>query len=111
MVAIVIVFDPLGGRKTVYLPDCANRDLESSQSGQLFYNVKKSATRVWEKRIRLMCCCIVQDDDHRVAFTTIAELFRTYFSVRRKCLLSPIFFFSEKEAQGGLRGDGHRGHL
>ncbi|XP_053220106.1 diacylglycerol lipase-beta isoform X1 [Podarcis raffonei] len=78
--AIVIVFDPLGGRKTVYLSDCANRDLESSQSGQLFYNVKKSATRVWEKRIRLMCCCIVQDDDHRVAFTTIAELFRTYFS-------------------------------
>ncbi|XP_061456213.1 diacylglycerol lipase-beta isoform X2 [Rhineura floridana] len=80
IVAVVIVFDPLGGKKTVYLGSCTNRNLESSQSGQLFYNVKKTATRVWEKRIRLLCCCIVQDDDHRVAFTSIAELFRTYFS-------------------------------
>ncbi|XP_020655262.3 diacylglycerol lipase-beta isoform X1 [Pogona vitticeps] len=78
--AIVVVFDPLGGKKTLYITHCADRDLESSQTGQLFYNVKKTATRVWEKRIRLMCCCIVQDDDHRVAFTSIAELFRGYFA-------------------------------
>ncbi|EMP34974.1 Sn1-specific diacylglycerol lipase beta [Chelonia mydas] len=80
IVAVVIVFDPLGGKKTLYLADDINRNLESSQSGQLFYNVKKTATRVWETRIRLLCCCIVQDDDHRVAFTSIAELFRIYFS-------------------------------
>nr|XP_042709135.1 diacylglycerol lipase-beta isoform X5 [Chrysemys picta bellii] len=80
IVAVVIVFDPLGGKKTLYLADDINRNLESSQSGQLFYNVKKTATRVWERRIRLLCCCIMQDDDHRVAFTSIAELFRTYFS-------------------------------
>ncbi|XP_062999198.1 diacylglycerol lipase-beta isoform X2 [Elgaria multicarinata webbii] len=80
VVAVVIVFDPLGGRRKMYIVDCPNRNLESSQSGQLFYNVKKTATRVWEKRIRLLCCCIVQDDDHRVAFTSIAELFRAYFS-------------------------------
>ncbi|NXH91416.1 DGLB lipase, partial [Edolisoma coerulescens] len=77
---VVIVFDPLGGKKTFYLPEGVSRNLESSQSGQLLYNVKSSATRVWEKRIRLLCCCIVQDDDHRVAFTSIAELFRNYFS-------------------------------
>ncbi|XP_015498367.1 sn1-specific diacylglycerol lipase beta isoform X1 [Parus major] len=80
IIGVVIVFDPLGGKKTFYLPDGVSRNLESSQSGQLLYNVKSSATRVWEKRIRLLCCCIVQDDDHRVAFTSIAELFRNYFS-------------------------------
>ncbi|NXF16794.1 DGLB lipase, partial [Rhodinocichla rosea] len=80
IIGVVIVFDPLGGKKTFYLPDGVSRNLESSHSGQLLYNVKSSATRVWEKRIRLLCCCIVQDDDHRVAFTSIAELFRTYFS-------------------------------
>ncbi|XP_053847761.1 diacylglycerol lipase-beta isoform X1 [Vidua macroura] len=80
IIGVVIVFDPLGGKKTFYLPDGVSRNLESSQSGQLLYNVKSSATRVWEKRIRLLCCCIVQDDDHRVAFTSIAELFRSYFS-------------------------------
>ncbi|NWQ76546.1 DGLB lipase, partial [Columbina picui] len=80
IIGVVIVFDPLGGKKTFYLTDSLNRNLESSQSGQLLYNMKNTATRVWEKRIRLLCCCIVQDDDHRVAFTSIAELFRTYFS-------------------------------
>ncbi|XP_061849764.1 diacylglycerol lipase-beta isoform X1 [Colius striatus] len=80
IIGVVIVFDPLGGKKTFYFTDSVNRNLESSQSGQLLYNVKSTATRVWEKRIRLLCCCIVQDDDHRVAFTSIAELFRTYFS-------------------------------
>ncbi|NXJ67381.1 DGLB lipase, partial [Rostratula benghalensis] len=80
VIGVVIVFDPLGGKKTFYLTDSVNRNLESSQSGQLLYNVKNTATRVWEKRIRLLCCCIVQDDDHRVAFTSIAELFRAYFS-------------------------------
>lgn len=84
IIGVVIVFDPLGGKKTFYLTDSINRNLESSQSGQLLYNVKNTATRVWEKRIRLLCCCIVQDDDHRVAFTSIAELFRNYFSVRWK---------------------------
>ncbi|XP_048351426.1 diacylglycerol lipase-beta [Sphaerodactylus townsendi] len=80
VVAVVLVFDPLGGKRTLYLSGCPSRNLESSQSDQLFYNVKKTATRVWEKRIRLLCCCIVQNDDHRVAFTSIAELFRDYFS-------------------------------
>lgn len=87
VIGVVIVFDPLGGKKTFYLPDGVSRNLESSQSGQLLYNVKSSATRVWEKRIRLLCCCIVQDDDHRVAFTSIAELFRNYFSVRGRASL------------------------
>lgn len=90
IIGVVIVFDPLGGKKTFYLTNTVSRNLESSQSGQLLYNVKNTATRVWEKRIRLLCCCIVQDDDHRVAFTSIAELFRTYFSVRWKAL----FMFS-----------------
>lgn len=95
VIGVVIVFDPLGGKKTFYLTDSLNRNLESSQSGQLLYNVKNTATRVWEKRIRLLCCCIVQDDDHRVAFTSIAELFRTYFSVRWKAFLCSVLTNSE----------------
>ncbi|KAM4697444.1 diacylglycerol lipase-beta [Rhinophrynus dorsalis] len=77
--AIVIVFDPLGRKKVLY--ELRNdQNLESSQSQQVLYNVKKTATRVWESRIRLLCCCIGNDNDNRVAFSSIAELLSSYFS-------------------------------
>ncbi|XP_073447131.1 diacylglycerol lipase-beta [Aquarana catesbeiana] len=79
-IAIIIVFDPLGHKKALYYVDKADHNLESSQSQQLLYNVKKAATRVWETRIRLLCCCIGSNNDNRVAFSSIAELFTTYFS-------------------------------
>ncbi|KAM9305954.1 diacylglycerol lipase-beta [Gastrophryne carolinensis] len=79
-VAVVIVFDPLGRKKALYYAGGGDHNLESSQSEQLFYNFKKTATRVWETRIRLLCCCIGKDNDNRVAFSSIAELFTTYFS-------------------------------
>lgn len=80
VIAIIIVFDPLGRKKALYYGNSGDHDLESSQSQQLLYNVKKTATRVWETRIRLLCCCIGGDNDNRVAFSSIAELFSTYFS-------------------------------
>uniref|UniRef100_A0A8C5PLC2 Diacylglycerol lipase-beta n=1 Tax=Leptobrachium leishanense TaxID=445787 RepID=A0A8C5PLC2_9ANUR len=79
-IAIFIVFDPLGRKKALYYGDSQSHDLESSESQQLMYNVKKTATRVWETRIRLLCCCIGNDNDNRVAFSSIAELFNNYFS-------------------------------
>ncbi|XP_018427752.1 PREDICTED: sn1-specific diacylglycerol lipase beta isoform X1 [Nanorana parkeri] len=80
VIAIIIVFDPLGRKKALYYVNREDHNLESSQSQQLLYNVKKTATRVWETRIRLLCCCIGSDNDNRVAFSSIAELFSTYFS-------------------------------
>ncbi|XP_063286431.1 diacylglycerol lipase-beta [Pelobates fuscus] len=79
-IAVFLVFDPLGRKKALYYADNEFHDLESSQSQQLLYNVKKTANRVWENRIRLLCCCVGNDNDNRVAFSSIAELFSTYFS-------------------------------
>ncbi|OCT64218.1 diacylglycerol lipase-beta [Xenopus laevis] len=78
-IAIVLVFDPLGRKKTLYRPSDL-QNLESSQSEQVLYNVRKASTRVWETRIRLLCCCIGKDNDNRVAFSNIAELLNSYFS-------------------------------
>nr|DBA20252.1 TPA: hypothetical protein GDO54_015964 [Pyxicephalus adspersus] len=79
-IAVVLVFDPLGRKKALYFVDREDHNLESSQSEQVLYNVKKAATRVWETRIRLLCCCVGNDNDNRVAFSSIAQLFSTYFS-------------------------------
>ncbi|CAN2391206.1 neuroblast proliferation [Pristimantis euphronides] len=79
-IAVVIVFDPLGRKKALYYVRDEEHNLESSQSEQLLYNFKKTATRVWETRIRLLCCCIGNDNDNRVAFSGIAELLTSYFA-------------------------------
>ncbi|KAG9477024.1 hypothetical protein GDO78_002423 [Eleutherodactylus coqui] len=80
-IAVVFVFDPLGHKKALYYEREEDHNLESSQSEQLIYNFKKTATRVWETRIRLLCCCIGRDNDNRVAFSSIAELLTSYFAV------------------------------
>lgn len=79
-IAIVIVFDPLGKKRVPYLSGNEHHDLESSQTRQMFYNVKKATTRVWENRLRLLCFCVGRDNDNRAAFSSIAELFSSYFS-------------------------------
>ncbi|KAM4632018.1 diacylglycerol lipase-beta [Discoglossus pictus] len=79
-IAILLVFDPLGRKKAIYFAGNEDHNLESSQSQQVFYNVKKAASRVWETRIRLLCCCIGNDNDNRVAFSSIGELLSNYFS-------------------------------
>ncbi|XP_063790533.1 diacylglycerol lipase-beta isoform X1 [Pseudophryne corroboree] len=79
-IAVVIVFDPMGHKKALYYVGSEDHNMESSQSQQVLYNIKKTATRVWETRFRLLCCCIGNDNDNRVAFSSIAELFSTYFS-------------------------------
>ncbi|XP_044159534.1 diacylglycerol lipase-beta [Bufo gargarizans] len=79
-IAVFIVFDPLGRKKALYYVRDEDHNLQSSQSEQLMYNLKKTATRVWETRIRLFCCCIGNDNDNRVAFSSIAQLFSSYFA-------------------------------
>ncbi|CAK7304664.1 Diacylglycerol lipase-beta [Vulpes lagopus] len=79
VVTIIIVFDPLGGKMAPY-PSAGPNHLDSHESSQLFSGLKTAATSVWETRIKFLCCCVGNDDHTRVAFSSTAELFSTYFS-------------------------------
>ncbi|XP_060224068.1 diacylglycerol lipase-beta isoform X1 [Meriones unguiculatus] len=71
MVTIILVFDPLGGKM---------RPEHLDSSNQLLTGLKTAAKSVWETRVQFCCCCVGQDDNTRVAFSSTAELFSTYFS-------------------------------
>nr|XP_027775557.2 sn1-specific diacylglycerol lipase beta [Marmota flaviventris] len=79
VVTIIIVFDPLGGKMAPY-SSAGPSHLDSNDSSQLLNGLKTAATSVWETRIKFLCCCIGKDDHTRVAFSSTAELFSTYFS-------------------------------
>ncbi|XP_076996644.1 diacylglycerol lipase-beta isoform X2 [Tamandua tetradactyla] len=79
VVTIIIVFDPLGGKMAPY-SSAGPSHLDSHDSSQLFSGLKTAAASVWETRIKFLCCCIGKDDHTRVAFSSTAELFSTYFS-------------------------------
>lgn len=90
-VGVLFVFDPLGtthpGSQSQEL--LGVRDLESSQGSQLLSTARSVAVRVWESRLRLLCCCLPQDESHRAAFSSIAQLVSGFFSVskgNRVCL-------------------------
>ncbi|XP_048870020.1 diacylglycerol lipase-beta [Brienomyrus brachyistius] len=81
-IGVVVVFDPLGGTRSraeaSFEP--VMRDLESSGSRQLLHTARSLAVRVWECRLRLLCCCLPQDDSNRAAFSSLAQLFSGFFS-------------------------------
>uniref|UniRef100_A0A8D0P750 Diacylglycerol lipase-beta n=1 Tax=Sus scrofa TaxID=9823 RepID=A0A8D0P750_PIG len=79
LVTVVVVFDPLGGKLAPY-SSAGPSHLDSPESSQFLNGLKTAATSVWETRIKLLCCCIGKDDHTRVAFSSTAELFSTYFS-------------------------------
>lgn len=80
-VGVLVVFDPLGSQRKGAPPDAplGVRDLESSESSQVFYTAHTVASRVWESRLRLLCCCLPQDNNHRAAFSSIAQLVTGFF--------------------------------
>ncbi|XP_043934561.1 diacylglycerol lipase-beta [Protopterus annectens] len=80
LVVVLIAFDPLGNKKQAILRKTNIHDQQSSEASQLFDTAKRVATRVWENRLKLMCCCIVWDNDNRAAFANIAEIFTSFFS-------------------------------
>ncbi|XP_030631145.1 sn1-specific diacylglycerol lipase beta isoform X1 [Chanos chanos] len=81
VVGVLVVFDPLGSlRRSALVDEHGLRHMESSESSQLFYTARSLATRVWESRLRLLCCCLPQDDNYRAAFSSIAQLFSGFFS-------------------------------
>ncbi|XP_067912708.1 diacylglycerol lipase-beta isoform X2 [Heterodontus francisci] len=79
MVAVLIFFDPLGKPKRLSFVTSTTHNLQSSESVQLLYTARSVAARVWEYRLKLLCCCITGDADNRAAFTNIGELFSTFF--------------------------------
>uniref|UniRef100_A0A8C1LIU4 Diacylglycerol lipase-beta n=1 Tax=Cyprinus carpio TaxID=7962 RepID=A0A8C1LIU4_CYPCA len=81
VVGVLVVFDPLGSVRPGALPDVPldTGYREGSTSSQLFYTAHSVASRVWESRLRLLCCCVPQDDNHRAAFSSIAQLVSGFF--------------------------------
>ncbi|KAJ8363821.1 hypothetical protein SKAU_G00126520 [Synaphobranchus kaupii] len=74
-VGVLVVFDPLGSqRRSAALYEPGTSDMESSDSA------RSLAVRVWESRLRLLCCYLPQDDSHRAAFSGIAQLVSGFFS-------------------------------
>ncbi|KAI5627353.1 sn1-specific diacylglycerol lipase beta [Silurus asotus] len=83
VVGVLIVFDPLGSLRPPSLRaelQSGTRNLESNESSQLFYTASSLARRVWESRLRLLCCCVPQDENYRAAFSSISQLFSDFFS-------------------------------
>lgn len=83
VVGVLVVFDPLGSLRHPHVTaePLGLRDLESNESSQLFYTARSLAVRVWESRLRLLCCHLPQDDNHRAAFSSISQLISDFFSV------------------------------
>ncbi|XP_072916246.1 diacylglycerol lipase-beta [Hemitrygon akajei] len=79
VIAVLIVFDPLGRPKRLGLAAGDERNLESSESLQFLYTARSMAARVWEYRFKLLCCCITRDADTQAAFTHIGGLFSSFF--------------------------------
>ncbi|TSK14584.1 Sn1-specific diacylglycerol lipase beta [Bagarius yarrelli] len=82
MLGMLVVFDPLGSlrRRPAAAEHAGLKNLESNESSQLFYTARSLARRVWESRLRLLCCCMPQDDNHRAAFSSISQLISDFFS-------------------------------
>ncbi|XP_061564446.1 diacylglycerol lipase-beta [Cololabis saira] len=81
-VGVVFVFDPLGNPRApaAGLEPLGVRDMESSEGSQFLSTARSLAVKVWESRLRLLCCCLPQDESHRAAFSSIAQLFSNFFS-------------------------------
>uniref|UniRef100_A0AAQ5Y4B2 Diacylglycerol lipase-beta n=1 Tax=Amphiprion ocellaris TaxID=80972 RepID=A0AAQ5Y4B2_AMPOC len=82
-IGVVFVFDPLGDPRPQppTMEPLGVRDLQSSEGSQFLSTARSLAVKVWESRLRLLCCCLPQDESHRAAFSSIAQLFSSFFSV------------------------------
>uniref|UniRef100_A0A8C3AIG3 Diacylglycerol lipase-beta n=1 Tax=Cyclopterus lumpus TaxID=8103 RepID=A0A8C3AIG3_CYCLU len=79
---VVFVFDPLGGPRVppAAMEPLGVRDLQSNEGTQFLSTARSLAVKVWESRLRLLCCCLPQDESHRAAFSSIAQLVSGFFS-------------------------------
>ncbi|XP_033734525.1 sn1-specific diacylglycerol lipase beta-like isoform X2 [Pecten maximus] len=78
LIGLFIVFDPLGGLR-------AKRSqghigvLESSSQQQVLTTAHHTAMKTWERRCKILCCCVSCDDQSHDAFTEIAKLLTDFF--------------------------------
>ncbi|XP_035002103.1 diacylglycerol lipase-beta [Hippoglossus stenolepis] len=81
-VGVLFVFDPLGNPRPQppAMEPLGVRDMESTEGTQFFSTARSLAIKVWESRLRLLCCCLPQDESHRAAFSSISQLFSGFFS-------------------------------
>uniref|UniRef100_A0A8C4IAT4 Diacylglycerol lipase-beta n=1 Tax=Dicentrarchus labrax TaxID=13489 RepID=A0A8C4IAT4_DICLA len=79
---VVFVFDPLGNPRPqpAAMEPLGVRDMESNEGNQFLSTARSLAVKVWESRLRLLCCCLPQDESHRAAFSSIAQLVSGFFS-------------------------------
>ncbi|KAK5851313.1 hypothetical protein PBY51_002116 [Eleginops maclovinus] len=79
---VVFVFDPLGDprRQPSTMEPLGVRDQQSNEGTQFLSTARSLAVKVWESRLRLLCCCLPQDESHRAAFSSIAQLVGGFFS-------------------------------
>lgn len=82
-VGVVFVFDPLGNPRPqpAAMEPLGVPDMQSNEGAQFLFTARSLAVKVWESRLRLLCCCLPQDESHRAAFSSIAQLFTRFFSV------------------------------
>nr|XP_020495794.1 sn1-specific diacylglycerol lipase beta [Labrus bergylta] len=81
-IGVVFVFDPIGNPRPrpADMEPLGVRDLQSNEGTQFFSTARSLAVKVWESRLRLMCCCLPQDESHRAAFSSISQLVSGFFS-------------------------------
>ncbi|XP_030256622.1 sn1-specific diacylglycerol lipase beta [Sparus aurata] len=81
-VGVVFVFDPLGNPRPqpAAMEPLGVPDMQSNEGAQFLFTARSLAVKVWESRLRLLCCCLPQDESHRAAFSSIAQLFTRFFS-------------------------------
>ncbi|XP_061912291.1 diacylglycerol lipase-beta-like [Entelurus aequoreus] len=79
---VIFVFDPMGNPRPppAAMEPLGVRHLESSGGTQFLSTARSIAVKVWESRLRLLCCCLPQDESHRAAFSSISQLVSGFFS-------------------------------
>ncbi|KAK3601848.1 hypothetical protein CHS0354_041771 [Potamilus streckersoni] len=75
---IAIVFDPLGGQKDEHSRKHAY-SLESDDREQAIIGAKTAASKIWEYRFRVLCCCVCCDEQSTDAFSGISKIFSDFF--------------------------------
>nr|XP_032833531.1 sn1-specific diacylglycerol lipase beta isoform X2 [Petromyzon marinus] len=75
VVAVLITFDPLGSRRSVAPVEGADGVDGAGTAGP-----SGRATGVWERRMRLICCCVRRDESSHVAFTDVARILSEFFA-------------------------------
>lgn len=91
-VGVLVVFYPLGNPQSQPAPvePLGVRNLQSTEQTQFFSTARSLAVDVWECRLRIMCCCLPQDESNRAVFSNIAKLLNRFFSVRGFCQYSSV---------------------